>query len=55
MEGRLEIHLVGLPGNPTYSSIDALLAAAAVWGLTHTGADTESRVNLTLRGLPKFK
>ena len=51
----LEFPLVGLPGNPTYSSVEALLEAAAAFGLTYTGLETAKHLNQELQGLPKFK
>lgn len=51
----LEFQLVGLPENPTYSSVEALLEEAAAFGLTHTGPETAKHLNQELQGLPKFR
>jgi len=51
----MEILLVGMPGNPTYRSVEDLLIAGSAFGLTYTGVETAEHLIVPLQGLPKFK
>lgn len=51
----MEIQLVGIEGQPTFTKVSDLLVAAPALGLTQTGVETAPHVAAELQGLPKFK
>ncbi len=51
----MEIQLIGVEGQPTFATVNDLLAAAPALGLTQTGVETATHLLAELKGLTKFK